>query len=63
MIFGVALFVIGYAVFYWGVHHFNNCLGIEPGVTNNCPRYSLWQLLGAGNLNIGKTPPVQLQTG
>jgi hypothetical protein len=38
MIIGFALFALGYAVFYWGLHHF---------IT---PRYSLYCLLGLGSL-------------
>jgi hypothetical protein len=61
MIFGFALFVVGYAIVYWGIHHFPNCLGAQPGTKDNCPRYSLWQLLGAGSLGIGKGTPIQLK--
>jgi hypothetical protein len=39
MIFGLTALVFGYALFYWGYHHF-------PGQQ----RYSLWSLLGFGNL-------------
>lgn len=38
MVFAFAAFVFGYALFYWGYHHFDN------------PRYSLWELLGFGKL-------------
>lgn len=38
MVFGFFFFVVGYALFYWGWHHFS-------GV-----RYSLWYLLGFGSL-------------
>lgn len=42
MIFGIAIMVFGYALFYWGYHHFGNT------------RYSLWQLLGFSNMPTGK---------
>lgn len=58
--FGFALFAIGYAIFYWGIHHM-------PGTH----RYSLWTLLGLDafftvlhpgqHLNIPSGPPVQIQ--
>lgn len=56
MIFGFILFVIGYAVFYWGIQHF------DTGVTNG-QRYSLWSLLGFGTLfkNINFPPGIPLQ--
>lgn len=38
MIFGIGLGVIGYAIFYWGVHHF-------PGIDGG-QRYSLFTVLG-----------------
>lgn len=50
MIFGFALLVIGYAVFYWGWHHFNP------------PLYSLWALLGFGTLFKRFPMPVGTQT-
>lgn len=40
----------GYALFYWGLHHF-------PAM----PRYSLWTLLGLGNIKPGK--PIQFKGG
>lgn len=52
MIFGVSSFAIGYAVFYWGLHHM-------PGYK----RYSLFELLAINklfNVSIGMKPPVQL---
>lgn len=52
MVFGFFLFVVGYALFYWGYHHM-------PGQK----RYSLWYLLGFGslfkNVNIPPGQPVQ----
>lgn len=53
MIFGYAAFVIGYAIFYWGYHHFGNL-----------PKYSLSYLLGFGSLFGTRLPPgpkVQIQ--
>lgn len=41
MIIGLATLVFGYALFYWGLHHM-------PQYANE--RYSLWALLGFGNL-------------
>jgi len=52
MVFGFFLFVVGYALFYWGWHHM-------PGQK----RYSLWYLLGFGslfkNITIPPGQPVQ----
>lgn len=51
---GIIIFVVGYALIYWGWHHM-------PGQK----RYSLWYLLGFGSLfGHGITPgqPVQLGT-
>ena len=45
MTFGFALFVFGYAVFYWGLHHFPGCLGTCQG-KGCCKRHSLFELLG-----------------
>lgn len=42
MIFGFALFVLGYTLFYWGIHHF-------PGMN----RYSLWTLFGFSVITPG----------
>jgi len=50
MIFGLALIVFGYAIFYWGLHHM-------PWYQNE--RYSLWAILGLGTL-WGKAPNVQV---
>lgn len=41
MIFGAAVFIMGYAVFYWGLHHLS---------WYKSSRYSLWCLLGIGSL-------------
>lgn len=41
MTFGIAFMIIGYAIFYWGLHHM-------PQYTYE--RYSLWVLLGFGTL-------------
>jgi len=49
MVFGFALFAIGYAVFYWGLHHM-------PQYQDE--RYSLWCLLGFPNMTPGT--PVQI---
>lgn len=61
MVFGFALFAIGYALFYWGLHHM-------PGFK----RYSLWTLFGLDafytalhpgqHLNIPPGQPVQFST-
>lgn len=56
MIIGFAFVGIGYAVFYWGLHHF-------PG-TKGWERYSLWTLVGlhalsqkaGGKHYVGPTP-------
>ena len=42
--FGAGLTVLGYAIFYWGYHHFTGF---------NC-RYSLWTLLGFDSYNFSK---------
>jgi hypothetical protein len=56
MILGFGIFVIGYAVFYWGWGHF-------PGNT----RYSLWVLLGFGSLwpkiSMPAGAPIELAGG
>lgn len=53
---GLFIFIIGYAVFYWGEHHFGH----------QC-RYSLWCLMGFGslfkNLSIPMTEPVTFGLG
>lgn len=55
MAFGVIVFILGYAVFYWGLHHM-------PGTC----RYSLWTLLGlqafSKSLKVKPGPPVQYKT-
>lgn len=67
MIFGIGLAAVGYAVFYWGVHHF-------PGwdcPTNTGCRYSLLELLGipkswgtfAGQTKTGRYGDVSLTAG
>jgi hypothetical protein len=48
MIFGFAILLFGYALFYWGWHHF----------TPN-KRYSLWDLLGLKSLDSIPGPPAQ----
>jgi hypothetical protein len=54
MMFGLVLVVVGYATFYWGLHHM-------PHYKHG--RYSLWALLGFGtlfkNLSIPAEEPVQ----
>lgn len=42
MIFGIGLFTIGYAVWYWGLHHFPY---VDCPTKNGC-RYSLFDVLG-----------------
>lgn len=49
MIFGIAIFLLGYALFYWGIGHF-------PGQN----RHSLWTLLGLGALKFPQGPNVAL---
>lgn len=57
MVLGFATLAIGYAVFYWGLHHF-------PQYQNT--RYSLWVLLGFGplfkNLSVPAGQPLQWKT-
>lgn len=57
--FGVAMIVLGYAVFYWGLHHF-------PGVDCPCPdtpcpncRHSLLVILGLDSFKIPQGAPIQ----
>jgi len=52
MIFGFMFIVVGYALFYWGWHHFNTTWN------GGDARYSLWALLGFGTLwkSYGLTP-------
>jgi hypothetical protein len=56
MMFGVALVVLGYAVFYWGLHHF---VGVDCPNNENC-RYSLTQVLGIDKY-IGRGTPVAIK--
>lgn len=42
MIFGLITIVVGYAIFYWGMHHFPQYKSSQ--------RFSLWELLGFGTL-------------
>lgn len=53
MIFGIGLTVVGYSVFYWGLHHF-------PGIDGG-KRYSLFELLGVpstwGLWGLNQPPP------
>lgn len=55
MAFGAVVFTIGYALFYWGIHHF----------PDQC-RYSLWTLLGVSSIfksiKINPQQPVQFKT-
>lgn len=51
MIFGFGLMFLGYALFYWGLHHF-------PQYANE--RYSFWCLLGIGG---AKSVPIQINPG
>jgi hypothetical protein len=50
--FGIGLAFFGYALFYWGLHHF-------PGFQ----RYSLFTLLGLGNLIPSSGAPIQFGKG
>lgn len=57
MIFGIGLTVFGYAVFYWGVHHFS---GWDCPTKDGC-RYGLLELLGVPkSWKIAKYPTVSL---
>lgn len=57
MSFGIAMIVIGYAVMYWGWHHFS---GFDcPSATCHDCRYSLTQILGLNRLGITPGQPVQ----
>jgi len=59
MIFGVWLSAVGYAIFYWGLHHFP---GIDCKSKNGC-RISLIDALGIPSAwNIPKGQPIQIQT-
>lgn len=67
MVFGIGLAAFGYAVFYWGVHHFP---GWDCKTKDGC-RYSLTELLGipkswgtlAGQGKTGKYAAVGLTAG
>lgn len=50
--FGIGLLFFGYALFYWGLHHY-------PGFQ----RYSLATLLGIGNLLPSTGASIQIQKG
>jgi len=56
MVLGVGLIVIGYAIFYWGLHHLPNvdC----PNKNKNTCRYSLPQILGLDKY-LSSSPPIQ----
>ena len=57
MILGFGLIVIGYAVFYWGLHHFP---GVDcPGDDSSKCRHSLMTLLGMDLFGIKQGTPVQ----
>jgi hypothetical protein len=53
--FGVAMIVLGYAVLYWGLHHFQGLDCPCPPHTKPCPncRHSLLVILGIDQLNQG----------
>lgn len=51
MVFGFALFAIGYVLFYWGLHHM-------PGL----PRYSMWVLSGLDAIYAGMHKGAHLAT-
>lgn len=67
MIFGIGLASIGYAIFYWGIHHFP---GWDCPTKDGC-RYSLLELLGipkswgtmAGQTTAGRYADVGLTVG
>jgi len=58
MIFGIGLLIVGYAVFYWGMHHFK-----VNDPNRDWKRYSLWCLLGLQNLNMPQMAPFQFDVG
>lgn len=47
----ILLLMFGYALFYWGLHHFGG------------QRYSLFTLLGIGNLVHSPMPPGGIKLG
>jgi hypothetical protein len=53
MLFGFAMMAVGYAIFYWGLHHF-------PQYKDS--RYSLWTLLGLGAFNLPQGTPIQFKS-
>jgi hypothetical protein len=59
MIFGIGLTVVGYAILYWGLHHF---CGVDcpKNLGGGCHcRYSLITLLGLDKFGITQGTPVQ----
>lgn len=59
MLFGIWLSAVGYAIFYWGIHHFP---GVDCKSAGGC-RISLIDALGIPtSWNIPKGTPVQLGT-
>jgi cell division septation protein DedD len=60
VIVGYAFVVFGYAVFYWGVHHFP---GVDCETQNGC-RYSLWDVMGVpSSWQISHGTPIQINPG
>jgi hypothetical protein len=55
MIIGISMIVVGYAVFYWGLHHFK---GVDCPDGQNC-HYSVITLLGMDKFHIPHGAPVQ----
>lgn len=69
MIFGLFFITVGYALFYWGIHHF---APKDPNNNAKWPKYSLKCVLGLQSLglptlqspgDIWTTPPVPAPTG
>jgi hypothetical protein len=60
MIFGIGLAAVGYAIFYWGIHHFP---GWDCPTSNGC-RYGMLELLGVPkSWKIPAYPAVSLTAG
>jgi len=59
MIPGITLIVLGYAILYWGIHHFP---GVDcPGQDPNACRISLVTALGLDRFGIAHGGPFQFK--
>jgi len=60
MIFGFALIVLGYTIFYWGLHHFPyvDCPTAKGESGTHC-RHSLITLLGLDTFGINQGAAIQ----